>query len=183
METVNLTKTKWGIDPAHSEVGFKVKHLMITNVRGVFTKFDASIYTTGEDFMTAEVDFWVDPASVNTGSPDRDKHIRSADFFDVENHKQISFVANTYESVDGDGSYELYGDLTIKGITKRIKLDVEFGGVVKDPWGNHKAGFTINGKINRKDWGLNWNAALETGGFLVADDVYISCDIQLVKQS
>ena len=183
METETSVKTKWGIDPAHSEIAFKVKHLMITNVKGVFTKFDASIYTTAEDFMTAEIDFWMDPGSVSTGSPDRDGHMKSADFFDVENHKQITFVANTYENVDGDGSYELWGDLTIKGITKRIKLDVEFGGVMKDPWGNHKAGFTINGKINRKDWGLNWNAALETGGVLVSEEVAISCDIQLVKQS
>lgn len=183
METQSITKVKWSIDPAHSEVSFKVKHMMITNVKGVFTKYDASIYTTGEDFMTAEVDFWMDPATVSTGSPDRDAHMRSADFFDVENHKQITFAANSYENVDNDGSYELYGDLTIKGITKRVKLDVEFGGVMKDPWGNHKAGFTINGKISRKDWDLTWNTALEAGGLLVSDDVYISCEIQLVKQS
>ncbi|MEP7262865.1 MAG: YceI family protein [Bacteroidota bacterium] len=183
METENITKVKWSIDPAHSEVSFKVKHMMITNVKGVFTKYDASIYTTNEDFMTAEVDFWMDPSSVSTGSPDRDAHMRSADFFDVENHKQITFIANTYENVDNDGSYELYGDLTIKGITKRIKLDVEFGGILRDPWGNHKAGFTMNGKISRKDWELTWNTALEAGGLLVSDDVYISCDIQLVKQS
>ena len=177
------TKTKWVIDPVHSEIAFKVKHLMITNVKGVFKEFEASIYTTGDDFMTAEVDFWMDPASVDTGSADRDAHLKSADFFDVENHKEITFTANTIEKVDNDGSYELYGDLTIKGITKRIKLDVEFGGVVKDPWGNEKAGFSINGKINRKDWGLNWNTALEAGGFLVSDDVRISCEVQLLKSN
>ncbi|MGD0754887.1 MAG: YceI family protein [Bacteroidales bacterium] len=177
-----LTKIKWGIDPVHSEIGFKVKHLMITNVKGEFKEFDASIYTSGEDFMTSEIDFWLNPASVDTGDTKRDEHLRSADFFDVENHKQISFTGNTYEQVDGDGSFTLYGDLTIKGIKKQIKLDVEFGGVVKDPWGNEKAGFTINGKINRKDWGLNWNAALEAGGVLVSDDVRISCEVQLVKQ-
>jgi len=183
METTEvITKTKWGIDPAHSEIGFKVKHLMFANVRGTFKEFEASIYTTGEDFMTAEVDFWLNPASVYTGDDKRDAHLKSADFFDVEKHKEISFVANTYENVDEDGSYELYGDLTVKGITKRIKLDVEFGGVVKDPWGNEKAVFSINGKINRKDWGLVWNAALETGGVLVSEDVWISCEVQLVKQ-
>jgi len=101
--------------------------------------------------MTSEIDFWMNPASVDTGNADRDTHLKSADFFDVENHKQISFTGNTYEKVDNDGSYTLYGDLNIKGITKQIKLDVEFGGVMKDPWGNEKAGFTINGKINRKD--------------------------------
>lgn len=176
-------KTKWGIDPSHTEIAFKVKHLMITNVKGVFKEFDASIYTTGEDFMTSEIDFWMNPASVNTGDPKRDEHLKSADFFDAETFKQISFLGNSYEKADNDGSYELYGDLTIKGIKKRIKLDVEFGGVMKDPWGNEKAGFTINGKISRKDWGLNWNAALEAGGVLVGDDVRISCEVELIKQS
>ncbi|MGB3074959.1 MAG: YceI family protein [Chitinophagales bacterium] len=180
---VTGVKTKWIIDPAHSEIAFKVKHLMITNVKGVFKEFDASIYTTGEDFMTSEVDFFMSPASVDTGDEKRDEHLKSADFFDVENHKQISFTGDSYEKVDDDGSYELYGNLTIKGITKQIKLDVEFGGVMKDPWGNHKAGFTINGKINRKDWGLTWNAALEAGGVLVSDEIRISCEVQLTKQS
>jgi polyisoprenoid-binding protein YceI len=175
-------KVKWIIDPVHSEIGFKVKHLMITSVKGEFKEFDASIYTTGENFMTSEIDFWLNPASIDTGDPKRDEHLRSADFFDVENHKQISFTGNTYEQVDGDGSYTLYGDLTIKGIKKQVKLDVEFGGVMKDPWGQVKAGFTINGKIDRKDWELNWNTALEAGGVLVSDDVRISCEVQLVKQ-
>lgn len=177
------TKTKWIIDPVHSEIGFKVKHLMITNVKGFFKEFEASIYTTGDDFMTAEIDFWLNPASIDTGSADRNTHLKSADFFDVENHKEITFTANTYEKVDRDGSYELWGELTIKGITKKIKLDVEFGGVEKDPWGNEKAGFSINGKINRKDWGLNWNSALETGGLLVSNDVWINCEVQLVKSN
>jgi polyisoprenoid-binding protein YceI len=181
MET--LVKTKWGIDAIHSEVAFKVKHLMISNVKGVFKEFDASIYTTGEDFMTSEIDFWLNPASIDTGAADRDAHLKSADFFDVENHKQITFIGDSYEKVDNDGSYTLWGDLTIKGITKKIKLDVEFGGIMKDPWGNEKAGFTVNGKINRKDWELNWNAALEAGGVLVGDEIKISCDIELIKQS
>jgi polyisoprenoid-binding protein YceI len=184
METTEaITKTKWGIDPAHSEIGFKVKHLMITNVRGTFKEFDASIYTTREDFMTSEIDFWLNPASITTRDEKRDTHIKSADFFDVENFKEINFTGDSYENVDKDGSYELYGDLTIKGIKKQIKLDVEFGGVMKDPWGNHKAAFKINGKINRKDWGLNWNTALDAGGVLLSEDVYISCEVQLVKQS
>jgi polyisoprenoid-binding protein YceI len=176
-----LTKVKWGIDPVHSEIAFKVKHLMITNVNGVFEEFDAVIYTTGEDFMSAEIDFWMSAGSVDTHDAKRDEHLKSADFFDVENHKQITFTGNTIEKVDNDGSYELYGDLTIKDIKRQIKLDVEFGGVMKDPWGNEKAGFTINGKINRKDWGLNWNAALEAGGVLVSETVSISCEVQLVK--
>jgi polyisoprenoid-binding protein YceI len=175
-------KTKWIIDPVHSEIGFKVRHLMITNVKGVFNEFDASIYTTGEDFMTSELDFWLNPASIDTGDEKRDTHLKSPDFFDVENHKEINFTGNTYEKVDDDGSYTLYGELTIKGITKQIKLSVEFGGVMKDPWGSEKAGFAISGKINRKDWGLNWNAALESGGVMVSDEVVIDCEVQLVKQ-
>ena len=182
METAEvLTKTKWSIDKVHSEIAFKVKHLMISNVKGVFKEFDASIYTTGEDFMTAEIDFWMNPASIDTGNATRDEHLRSNEFFDVENHKQISFIGNTYEKVDNDGSYTLYGELTIRGITKQIKLDVEFGGVVKDPWGNEKAGFAINGKVNRKDWGLIWNTSLDAGGFLLSDEVRISCEVELVR--
>ena len=175
------TKTKWVIDPSHSEIAFKVKHLMITNVKGTFSEYNASIYTTGEDFMTAEVDFWMDPNSVSTNDNKRDEMLKSAEFFDVNNHKEITFTSNTIEKTDSDGSYELWGDLTIKGITKKIKLDVEFGGVMKDPWGAEKAGITINGKINRKDWELNWNMALEAGGFLVGDTVNISCEIELLK--
>ena len=128
------TQTKWSIDPAHSEIAFKVKHLMITDVKGVFNQYEASIYTTGEDFMTSEIDIVIDASSVETRDEKRDKHLRSADFFDVENHTQIRFVGNSYEEIDGDGSYDLYGDLTVKGISKQIKLGVEFGGVVKDPW-------------------------------------------------
>jgi polyisoprenoid-binding protein YceI len=183
METTEKVTTKWGIDPMHSEIGFKVKHLMFTNVRGSFKEYEANIVTTGDDFMTAEIDFWLNPASITTGDEKRDGHLKSGDFFDVENFKEINFVGNTYEKVDNDGSYNLYGDLTIKGIKKQVKLQVEFGGVIKDPWGNEKAVFNINGKINRKDWGLNWNAALETGGVLVSEDVWINCEIQLAKQS
>jgi polyisoprenoid-binding protein YceI len=180
--TTTSTPIKWTLDTAHSEIAFKIKHLMITNVKGVFREFDAVIYTTGEDFITSEIDFWLNPASIDTGDEKRDAHLKGEDFFDAENHKQITFTGNTIESVN-DQRYELYGDLTVKGITKRIKLDVEFGGVMKDPWGNEKAGFTINGKINRKDWGLNWNAALEAGGVLVSDTVSISCEVQLIRQS
>jgi polyisoprenoid-binding protein YceI len=180
MET--LVKTKWAIDPTHSEIAFKVKHLMITNVKGIFKEFDASIYTTGESFMTADIDFWLNPASIETGAADRDTHLKSADFFDVENHKQITFIGDTCEKVDSE-NYTLYGDLTIKGVTKKIKLNVEFGGFMKDPWGNEKAGFNVTGKINRKDFGLNWNAALEAGGVLVGDEIKISCEVELNKVS
>ncbi|MEO6903517.1 MAG: YceI family protein [Bacteroidia bacterium] len=184
METKEIkTKVKWEIDPSHSEIAFKVKHLMITNVKGIFKEFGASIYTTGKDYITSEIDFFMNPASVDTGDAKRDEHLRSTDFFDVENHKKITFVGESCEKVGGDGSYQLYGNLTIKGITKKIKLEVEFGGVMKDPWGNEKVGYEINGKINRKDWGLNWNTALEAGGVLVGDEIKINCEVELIKKA
>lgn len=180
META--VKTKWTIDPSHSEIGFKVRHLMITNVKGTFNEYDASIYTTGDDFLTSEVDVWINPASVDTGDEKRDGHMKSADFFDVEKFKEITFSGNTYEKTSTEGKFILWGDLTIKGITKRIKLEVEMLGKMKDPWGNEKVGFSIQGKVNRKDWGLNWNAALEGGGVLVSEEVQINCEIQLVQK-
>ncbi|HTX87683.1 MAG TPA: YceI family protein [Bacteroidales bacterium] len=175
-------KIKWSIDPSHSEIGFKVKHLMITNVKGEFRNFDATIYTTGEDFNNAEINFSMDPASINTGDEKRDGHLKSADFFDLDNHRSITFTSRSLKSMDEEGVYELDGDLTIKGITKPVKLEVEFAGMMKDPWGNQKAGFTLSGKINRKEWGLNWNVPLEAGGMLVGEEVRITADVQLVKQ-
>jgi polyisoprenoid-binding protein YceI len=177
-----MATRKWVIDPTHSEVQFKVKHLMITTVTGSFDKFEASIETDKEDFSKAKISFSADVASVLTGNVDRDNHLKSPDFFDAEKFPKITFVATKYESVDNDGSYELFGDLTIHGVTKRVELAVEFGGVAKDPWGNTKAGFTINGKINRKDFGLVWNAPTEAGGVLVSEDVRIACEIQLIEQ-
>ena len=176
------TKTKWGIDPTHSEISFKVKHLMITNVKGVFKDFSAVIHTSADSYLTSDVDLTINPSSIDTGVADRDAHLRSADFFDVENFPEMSFKGTSIENAAA-GSYILAGDMTIKGISKLIKLNIEFEGVMKDPWGNEKAGYTITGVLNRKDWGLNWNAALETGGFLVSDEVKLSCDVQLFKQS
>lgn len=175
------TKTKWSIDPSHSEISFKIKHLGITNIKGLFTEFDANIYTTGDDFLTSEIDFWINPESVHTRDEKRDEHLKGADFFDIRNHKQISFIGDTIEKVDRVNTFELYGNLSIKGITHKVKLNVEFGGIIKDPSGNEKAGLKIEGKISRKEWGLNWNATLETGGFLVSDQVSITCEIELTK--
>jgi polyisoprenoid-binding protein YceI len=176
------TKTKWIIDPAHSEISFKVKHLMMINVKGSFTEYNASIYTTGDDFLTAEIDFWMNPNSLKTNDEKRDAHLRSSDFFDVEHHKEITFQSDTIEKKEDD-VYELWGNLTIKGITKKIKLNVEYSGIQKDPWGSEVAGVSITGKINRKDWELNWNAALESGGVLVADTVNIICELELKKDA
>ncbi|MCW3090584.1 MAG: polyisoprenoid-binding protein [Ferruginibacter sp.] len=177
-----MATKNWVIDPSHSEIQFKIKHLMITNVTGSFNIFEASVVTEDEDFMKAKVSFTADVDSISTGNEQRDAHLKSADFFDGAKYPKIKFVATKFESVDNDGSYELYGDLTIRDVTKNIKLDVEFGGVVKDAYGNTKAGFSINGKINRKDFGLTWSAVTEAGGVVVSDDVRIACEIQLIEQ-
>jgi polyisoprenoid-binding protein YceI len=177
-----MATKKWVVDPTHSEIQFKVKHLMITNVTGSFDVFTVNAETENEDFSKARISFTADTASVSTGNEQRDGHLKGADFFDAEKYPQIKFVATKYESVDNDGSYELYGDLTIKEVTKPVKLSVEFGGVAKDPWGNTKAGFTISGKINRKEFGLTWNAATEAGGVLVSEEVKINCEVQLIEQ-
>ncbi len=172
-------KTKWVLDPTHSELVFKVKHLMISNVKGEFKTFNAEL--EGEDFENVKVSAFVDAGSVYTNNQDRDNHLKSADFFDVESYKELTFEGTSFEKVDDD-EYKLKGLLSIKGVSKEVTLDVEFGGVAKDPWGNEKAGFSFSGKINRKDWSLNWNAALETGGVLVSDDVRINGEVQFVKQ-
>jgi polyisoprenoid-binding protein YceI len=176
-----MATTKWVLDPTHSEVEFKVKHMMISTVTGKITKFDTTVETEGEDFMTAKVTFTADVDSLNTGNEQRDGHLKSVDFFDTANFPQIKFVATKYENVDNDGSYEVYGDLTIRGITKNVKLDTEFGGVIKDPWGNTRAGITISGKINRKEFGLTWSGATETGSLIVSDEVRIHVGLEFVK--
>ncbi len=177
-----MTKeTKWSIDLVHSEIAFKIRHLMIAHVKGVFRKFDASIYTSGNDFTTAQIDLWIDPSSISTGDAQRDAHLTGVDFFDAENHKQIGFTSSTIGKADENSNHELWGELTIKGITKNVKLNVEFGGIVIDPWGKEKAGFTVSGKINRADWGLVWNTAMETGGLMVSEEVNISCEVELVN--
>jgi polyisoprenoid-binding protein YceI len=173
-------KTKWVLDPSHSELTFKVKHLMISNVKGEFKKFDVEI--DGEDLTKSPVNVSINTASIFTNEDGRDNHLKGSDFFDVTNYPEINFRSTSFKAVDNE-NYQLIGALTIKNVTKPVSFDVEFGGVNKDPWGNEKAGFSLNGKINRKDWGLNWNAALETGGVLVSDEVKINAEVQFVKQS
>ena len=172
---------KWTMDKAHSDISFKIRHLMISHVKGSFKTFDANIYTTDKDFTTAQIDLWIDVASITTGDAKRDEHLTGADFFDIENHKQISFTSSTIEKPDADGNHALWGELTIKGITKNVQLNVEFGGIISDPWGNEKAGFTVTGKISRSDWELTWNSAMETGGMMLGDEIKISCEIQLTN--
>ncbi len=173
------TQTKWTIDQSHSEIAFKVRHLMIAHVRGAFKKFDASIYTEEQDFSTAQIDLWIDAASITTGDEARDAHLTSEDFLDVKNHKQITFVSDSIEKTDSIRNYDIWGRLTIKGITKKTKLHMQFGGITKDQLGSTKAGFTVVFEINRSEWGLTWNKVLETGGVLLSDEIAVSCEIEL----
>jgi polyisoprenoid-binding protein YceI len=177
-----MATTKWALDPTHSEIGFKVKHLMFTNVSGNFKTFTVTAETDGDNFGNAKVEFSADTDSISTNNEQRDQHLKSADFFDAASFPKVSFSATKLADA-GDGNFELTGNLHLHGVVQPVKLAVEFGGIVKDPWGNIKAGFSINGKINRKDFGLNWNAALETGGVMVSEEVKINGEIQLVKQT
>ncbi len=174
-----MATATWALDPAHSEVQFKVKHMMITNVTGQFNVVNATIETDGDEFKKASVSFTADAVSVNTANEKRDEHLKSADFFDVEKYPSITFTSSSFDATTS----KVAGDLTIKGITKPVTLDVEFSGTGKDPWGNVKAGFSLTGKINRTDWGLNWNAALETGGILVSEEVKLSAEVQFTKSA
>ncbi len=164
----------WAIDPIHSEVGFSVRHMMVSKVRGKFNDFTGTV-EVAEPVSASKVTASAKLASVDTGSADRDGHLKSPDFFDVENNEEMTFVST---SVSDD---ELVGDLTIKGQTHPVTFDLEFNGVQTDPWGNTKAGFEATAEINRKDWGLNWNAALEGGGVLVSEKIKITLDVQLLK--
>ncbi|MEG0916879.1 MAG: YceI family protein [Myroides sp.] len=170
---------KWTIDPTHSEVGFKVKHMMFTNVKGLFNDYSADI-DFNDDLKEANLQFEAKINSIFTNNTDRDNHLKSADFFDAEQYPTLNFKST---NIQGNGSeYEITGDLTIKGITKPVTLNAEFSGLMTDPWGNTKVGLNLDGKINRKDFGLTYNAALETGGVLVGEDVKLNAEIQLVEQ-
>jgi polyisoprenoid-binding protein YceI len=178
-----MATTKWVLDPAHSEVQFKVKHLMITTVTGHFRKFDLQVETDDDDFNKAKsIVFTSEIDSVDTNNTQRDTHIKSADFFSAEEYRHIKFVGKKLEK-KADDKYVLTGDLTIRDITKPITLDVEFGGIVTDPWGQTKAGFTVDGKIKRKDYGVTWDAVTEAGQVVASNEVRIHCEIQLIKQA
>ena len=184
METTTKTsrKTKWALDPAHTEIAFKVRHMMIANVKGEFRKFAASLLTDGQDFTKSKIDVTIDAKSILTHDVQRDDHLRSGDFFDVEKYPTLTFNGTSITKVDDD-EYKLKGILSIKDVSKEVELDVDFGGLSKDPYGQEKAGFSLEGKISRKDFGLTWNAALETGGVLVGDEVKISAEVQFIKQA
>lgn len=174
-------KTKWVIDPAHTQIQFKVKHLVISTVTGSFDKFEGGIDSSEEDISEAEVWFSADTSSVNTNAPDRDAHLKSADFFDAANHPKLTFKSTGIQKKAKD-KYKLMGDLTIRGNTHPVELDVEYGGLMKDPWGNTKVGFELTGNLHRKEYGLNWNAITEAGGLVVSDEVKLLLNVELSRQ-
>jgi polyisoprenoid-binding protein YceI len=175
--------TQWQIDPAHSAAHFSVRHLMISNVRGEFTKLSGSALLNPADPAKSTVEITIEAASVNTREPQRDEHLRSADFFDVANYPTLTFRSKRIEAL-GAENFKLTGDLTIRGVTKEATFDVEGPTPpVKDPWGNIRAGVTASAKINRKDFGLVWNALTEAGGFVVGDDIKITIEAELIQQS
>lgn len=179
METATATTTKWAIDPSHSEIQFKVKHLMISTVTGSFKEFGAEVELEGDDLNHAQVRFWANTDSIFTNDEKRDGHLRSGDFFESGKYPKLSFTSTR---IEGSGStWKMTGDLTIKDVTRPVTLDVEWSGVAKDPWGNTKAGLNLSGKLDRKEFGLTWNAALEAGGVLVSDEVRILAEVQLSK--
>jgi polyisoprenoid-binding protein YceI len=175
-------QTNWSVDKSHSKVGFSVTHLVITDVDGFFKEYNANVTTKGDDFSTANIDFTVNTSSIFTDNDGRDKHLRSDDFFNAEKYPQMVFKGKSMKKVS-DNKYKLVGDLTIRDVTKQVELDVKYNGMVKDPWGNTKAGFKVSGEINRFDYNLKWNTAIETGALVVGREVELVIDLQLVKKS
>lgn len=170
----------WNIDPIHSEIQFKVKHLVISTVTGNFKSFSGALETEGDSFENASVSFEADIDSITTNNEDRDKHLKSDDFFNAEEFSKLTFESTSFTST-GDNTYELTGNLTIRDITKEVTLNVEHGGTVDDPYGQTKAGFEISGSINRKEFGLKWNAVTEAGSVVVGDKVKLQLNVQVVE--
>lgn len=182
MTTQTLVKPEagtWTIDPAHTRVGFVARHLVASKVRGSFESFAGTV-EVAEDLTESSIDVSIDTASVTTGSEDRDNHLRSGDFFDVENHPTMRFRSTEIRRLD-EGSYQIVGDLTIRDLTKPVTLDTTYLGIINDPWGNAKAMVEASTKINREDWGLTWNAPLEAGGVLVSKEITIEIEVQAAK--
>lgn len=176
-----MKTTKWLLDPAHSELTFKIKHLMISNVSGAFKNFSAKATTEGTDFSKANINLTAEMNSISTNNEQRDAHLRNSDFFEVEKFPQLKFTSTRIEQTD-DESFSLYGNLTMKDVTKPVKLTMEFNGIMKDPYGQEKAGFLVSGKIKRSDWGINLNVPLETGGLMLGEEVRIQSEVQFIRQ-
>jgi polyisoprenoid-binding protein YceI len=172
----------WALDPTHSELQFKIKHLMISTVSGQFNQFTATVETDGDDFTKAKVHFEGAVASISTNNEQRDAHLKNGDFFDAEKYPAIIFESDKMEKIS-DSEYTLHGTLTMRGVNKKIILFAEFGGITKDPWGNTRTGFSVTGKINRYDFGMSFGAVTETGGLLLGDEVKIIANVQFVKEA
>jgi len=173
-------QTTWVFDQSHSSVRFSVDHMVISQVEGQFTSYDGNVKTTKDDFSDAEINLNIDLNSINTADEKRDGHLKSADFFDTANYPNMKFVS-TSVTTTANGKYNLKGNLTLHGVTQEVTLAMSYGGTVKDPWGNTKAGLKVTGKINRTDFGLKYNAAMETGGLLIGEEVEITCKVELIK--
>jgi len=178
--TINAQETKWGFDKTHSKIQFDVSHMLISEVSGQFQEYEGTVITSEKDFSDAKINFSITVKSIDTDEEDRDKHLRSADFFDVEKYPNITFVSKKMEKV-GDNQFKLTGDITLHGVTREITLEVKYGGTVKDPYGNIKAGFKITGVINRTDFGLKYNSVMDAGGVMIGEDVTITCKVELIK--
>jgi polyisoprenoid-binding protein YceI len=174
-------KTNWTVDNMHSEIGFKVKHMMITNVSGTFGQFEASATTDGDDFSTANFNFSAEIDSIQTGVADRDAHLKSEDFFHAAAFPTMRFSSSKIVKNDSE-NYTIHGDLTIRDVTREVELEAEFGGIVVDPYGQTKAGFSLTGKIKRSNFGLTWSAITEAGSIVVSDDIKLASEIQFIKQ-
>ncbi|MFZ3578720.1 YceI family protein [Virgibacillus sp. DJP39] len=177
-----MAKVKWNVDAAHSSLEFVVKHMMISKAKGVFNDFDAVIEADPDNLEDATIQFTVDIASIDTRKKERDEHLRSGEFFDVENHPKMTFAATDIKK-KSDSNYDVTGELTIRGTKKPVTFDVEYEGSGKDPWGQEVAGFSGSTKISRKEFGLTWNAALETGGVMIGDEVKINIEIEAIKEA
>ena len=176
-----MAKTKWSLDLKHSELGFKIKHLMITSVSGFFKNFEIQAETDNEDFSTAAIHLKADMKSISTNNDQRDAHLLNSDFFSVDEHPEMVFESDRVEKLDGE-HFNVHGNLTLKSETHPVVLNVEYSGITKDPWGGVRAGFTVTGKIKRSQWGVNFNGVLETGGAVLGEEVKINSEIQLVKE-
>jgi polyisoprenoid-binding protein YceI len=175
-----MAKTTWVLEPSHSELEFKIRHFMISTVSGQFHKFDATVETEGDDFSTAKISLTAEIDSISTRNDQRDGHLKSADFFDMANHPQIKFESTGFQKASDD-QYKLTGNLTMHGVTHPVSLDVEYGGTMKDPYGNTRSGFVVEGKLIRKDWGLVYNGTTEAGGLVLGEDVKIHASVEFVK--
>ena len=173
-------QTNWNIDPSHSSIRFAVDHMVISEVEGIFSKYEGSVVSPKGDFSDAKINFSVDVNSVNTDNAKRDEHLRGADFFETEKYPKMTFVSSSVTKT-GDNKYNLKGKLTLHGVTKEITLAMTYGGTTKDPWGNTKAGLKVTGVINRTDFGLKYNSVLEAGSLMIGEDVTITAKVELVK--